>query len=406
MTHIVSLVLFAGAAFGLLVGLAQMYFLERWRRRPAPAPRHGEVPISILKPLCGVDDDLERNLELFADLPYADYEVVLGVRDRRDLAYPVARQMVERYPQRFRLVMQQGEPGLNPKVNQLIGMAKEARHELLVISDSNVRVGPGYLREIAALFEDPMVALVSHPVAGVGERALGSLLDNIHMTATIGLGMITAKEGSGQDLVVGKSMAFRRADLALMGGMEALKDVLAEDFFMGRMVRSTLGKRVAIAREVVHSVSQNRSLRQFRMRFNRWAVMQRQAVGLGVYLSQTFLNPVTYALLGLLVAREPWALTAFVATCVARMALDALASEVLRPGGFTLRQILFVLLKEVLVSVTWVHGFFVRTIDWRGTKLRVLAGTRLEPTGELPTRELLPPDEPEAEPRPKLARAG
>src|SRR5205823_5228095 len=154
----------------------------------------------------GLDDELAVNLERFATLRYPNYELLLGVRDARDPAWPLAAAAARRFPARVRVVLQRGEPGLNPKVNQLCTLAAAARHDLLVVSDSNVRVGDDYLWEIAALLDDAAVGLVTHPVVGVGEARLGSLMDNLHLAGSVGAGMIGAKNVAKKDIVVGKSM--------------------------------------------------------------------------------------------------------------------------------------------------------------------------------------------------------
>ena len=285
MASALALTLLAAAAVGTALLLAQLAALRRHLRAPAPAPR-GRPAVSVLKPLCGVDDELERNLECFAALDWPEYEVLLGVRDLDDAACPVARRLVARHPGRFRLVLQRGEPGLNPKVNQLATLARAARHDVLVVSDSNVRVEPGYLAEIAALLEDPEVGLVSHPVVGVGERRLGSLFDALHLAGSVAPGVVAAQRLAGQDIVVGKSMAFRREDLAALGGFEAAKDVLAEDFVLGRMVSRRLGKRVALGLRPVQNVSVGRGVGDFVARYGRWAVLHRTVTGRAVHLSQ------------------------------------------------------------------------------------------------------------------------
>lgn len=215
-----STVLLLAACLGLFVLTVQFALVLRHRREPSPTAQPGtpRPGISILKPLCGVDDDLEANLAQFAALDYAGaYEVMLGVKDARDPAFAVARAAVARWPHVMRLEVQEGEPGRNPKVNQLITLADRARYDVLVISDSNTRVAPGYLEEIAQAFEDPAVGCVTHPVAGMGERSFGSLLDNLHLGASAAAGMIAAKRLAGQDIVVGKSMALRREDVDALG---------------------------------------------------------------------------------------------------------------------------------------------------------------------------------------------
>ncbi len=206
------------------------------------------------------------------------------MRDAADPAWPVALAAARRWPGRFRVVVQRGEPGWNPKVNQLVTLAREARHEILVVSDSNVRVGRGYLAEIAAHHEVPEVGLVTHPIVGVGERCLGSLFENLHLAGSIGPGVVGAKRLAGRDLVIGKSMALRRRDLAALGGFESAKDVLAEDYLIGVRVSRELRKRVALASNPVENVSQGRRLGDFAGSYLRWAVMQRQIAGTWAYL--------------------------------------------------------------------------------------------------------------------------
>jgi ceramide glucosyltransferase len=383
MTALASIVLFCAGACALAVVALQTWALRRHVRpgdarvRCAAAP-----PISVLKPLCGVDDGLEENLAAFAALDHPAYEVVLGLRSRRDPAWPLACAAVRRWPDRFRVALQRGEPGLNPKVNQLITLARAARFDLLVVSDSNVRVAPDYLAEIAALLEDERVGLVTHPIMGVGEgvgpERLGSLMDHLHLAGSVAAGVVAAKRLAGRDIVVGKSMAVRRADLAAMGGFEAVKDVLAEDYVMGLMITGVLGKRVAVARRPILNVTARRSVGEFAARYRRWSVLQRQAVGPAVYLAQVMLNPVLLAALGALAARTPAALAGLAGTCVAKAALDGAAARALRPGGFRVRQLAWVPAKDLVFGAAWAYGLVRRDVAWRGTRLRVLPGTRIE----------------------------
>ena len=261
--HALGLALLAAAALGSFVLCVQLVCVWLHRRRAAArgmaAPEASREPlksISILKPLCGVDDGLERNLECFATLGHPAYEVILGVKDTRDAAYPVARAAVARWPHLMRLEVQQGEPGLNPKVNQLVTLAAAARNELLLISDSNTRVEPGYLEEISRTFEDPGVGCMSHPISGTGERTLGSLMDNLYQCASAGAGQISAKLAAGQDLVVGKSMVLRRSVVDALDGFRAVGHVLAEDFVIGQYVSRRMNLRSVVAQAPVYNVSQ------------------------------------------------------------------------------------------------------------------------------------------------------
>lgn len=380
MAHALSLCLFAAAALGLVALSLQLWFTTRHLRGPKPAP-HTYPPMSILKPLCGLDDALEENLLCFLGLDYPSYEVVLGVRDHHDSAFGLALRLTRKFPTRFRLVIQRGEPGHNPKVNQLVTLAQAAKHDILVISDSNARVGRGYLTEMAALFDDPRVGCVTNPIVGFGERRWGSLLDNLHMSSSVGPGMIGAKLFAGQDLVVGKSMALRREDLDRLGGFEAVADILAEDYMLGKAVRSVLGKRVALARTLVMSVSRNRTVSDFWRRYARWSVIHRTALSVPTYVAQVLLNPIPVATAAVLLEPNRETAVALFGVMLAKTAVDVTTASVLghRFGRWLMPA---VLVKDLILFATWARGLFVRTVDWRGNQLRVGAGSRLTPAPE------------------------
>jgi ceramide glucosyltransferase len=377
--------LFLAAAVGLALLAGQAVSLRR-HLAAEPAKPRAEPGISIMKPLCGLDDGLAESLASFAALGYASYEVLLGVRSRRDAAWPVAREAARRWPERFRVVIQRGEPGLNPKVNQLITLARAARHGILVVSDSNVRVGREYLREIAGALEDGAVGLVTHPVVGLGEERLGSLFDNLHLAGWVAPGMVAAKRIAGRDFVVGKSMAFRRADLEALGGFEAVKDVLAEDYVLGLMVGNVLGKRVALASSPVQNFSAHKSVAEFASRYRRWAVLQRQSVGRIAYGGLVLSNPVLLSAAALAALPTPGALAGFAGICAVKIVLDASTARALRPGGFRAAQLWAVPLKDLVFGGAWACGLLRSDVAWRGNRIRVGRGTRIVST---PTSEAL-----------------
>jgi ceramide glucosyltransferase len=382
LADLASAALIGAACAGLLLSLFDLLVLRRHVRGTAPAPA-ARPPISILKPLCGLDDRLTQNLASFADLPYPSYEVLLGVRDVADPAYPTAQAAAQRWPLRFRVVVQNGEPGLNPKVNQLISLARAARNDLLVISDSNTRVPPGYLDEIAAYMADERVGLVTHPLVGQGDDLygvrLGSVLDNMHLGGSITPALTTAKVVFRKNYVVGKSMAMRWSDVRALGGFTVVKDVLAEDFVLGRMIPARLGKRVVLGRSVVRCVSLGHTVRSFFKRYARWSVMQHQCAGLPAYWGLLLLNPQLLATLALLVAPGRGTAAAWLACAAARMSLDAAAGRVLRGRAFPLWALPWAPVKDLLAASAWVYGLTNRSIEWRSTRLRVSRGSVLRP---------------------------
>jgi ceramide glucosyltransferase len=372
----VTLLLLAFLGVGLLA--AQLVALRRHLRvRPPPAGDRPPLGLSILKPLCGIDDELPRNLQEFATLPYPRYELLLGVRDIADPAYPVALAAAARWPERVRVVVQRGEPGLNPKVNQLITLAAEARHDVVVVSDSNVRPTAGYLEEIAAHLSVVGVGLVTNPLTSGGESCLGSILDGLHVSCAMGPAVVAAKRVAGQDLVIGKSMALHRYDLSLLGGFACVKDVLAEDYLLGRLIPERLGKRVVIGSIPVVQICGNARLEDFLRRFLRWAVLRRKSVPLALYVAELILNPIALALVGLMLSRSLVALGAAASVIVGKTAIDALTASELRPAPLPRWAWLLVPLKDALIAGLWARALFLSAITWRGNRLLVLPGTRL-----------------------------
>lgn len=400
MLNLISGLFFVAATLGVAIVFLTVGLLIAYMRRP-PRTTTATPGITILKPLCGVDDDLQLNLENFAALDYPNYEVLLGVKDKKDAAYPVAQAAAERWPGKFKLFLQRGEPGLNPKVNQLITLEKHAQHEIILISDSNTRVAAGYLREVAALFEDPKVGIISQPVAGVGEQTLGSLMDNVHLVSHVGTGMVSAhlaaKLGLGNDIVVGKSMGFRRADLHAMGGFMGAKDYLAEDYVLGKMTNELLGKKVAVARTPVLNVSVKRPVSGFWNRYKRWSVIHRTSVSTGTYLAQTMLNPWPLAAIGFLLAPSPLTFAGMLAIMALKVIADATAALYMRRGWMGLWLFWSIPVKDALLFVSHVMGFFNQYVMWRGNKLKVMPGSRLVLPGHLqPLPALAELDEDEA----------
>jgi len=369
-----ALLLLVLTGLGVLIALLQLAALSwhRRRRRRWPIATAG---ISILKPLCGADDGLAESLERFATLDYPVYELLLGVKDRSDPAYAVARAVEARWPRHVRVVLQRGAPGLNPKINQLLTLNAAARYDIVLISDSNTRAERDYLHEVAAHFADPEVGLVTHALVGRGERTLGAAMDNLHLTTAIAPGVVSAKLFAGHDIVVGKSMALRREDLRELGGFRAFADVLAEDYFIGRAVGEQLGKRIVIAQSPVTAVASHKTVGEFLSRYRRWSVIHRHAVPLSVYVGVPLLSPMTLALVACTLSPSFWQAT--LAGVVAKLGIDVATARLVRRMPITCETIAALLLKDLLINYCWAHGLVSNTIDWRGNARVVRKGTRL-----------------------------
>jgi ceramide glucosyltransferase len=324
--------------------------------------------------LKGIDDELEENLASFCRQDYPAWQVVLGTADPADPALEVARRVRDRFPRLdLEIVAGAAEFGRNPKVTNLAAMGERARHAHWLIADSNVRVGPGYLRAMAAELARPGVGLVTSPFCGEGERRLGALFENLHLGTWIPAGMCAVQLLTGSACVVGKSMLFRRADLERAGGLEGVRDVLAEDYVIGRRIEA-LGMKTATSPLVVRTVNASWPLRRFAARHLRWGQIRRRLTPLG-FLAEALLYP------------TPWALALALAGWPA-LGLSMVAVKVLSDGLVARHvsgrfpapwKLALVPVKDLLIAALWPVALFKRTLSWRGNRLRIGPGTVLLP---------------------------
>lgn len=368
-------------------------------RRPAyQAAAASLSPVSILKPLSGLDDQLAENLESFCRLDYPSYELIFCLQDPLDKALPLARELRARHPNvEISIVVGDYRGALNPKVANLIPGYRAARHDLVLVSDANVRVGPGYLREAVSHLDDPRVALVSHLVRGTGAGTIGAALDNGYLNGFI-FGSVSLLDRLGTSCVIGKSMLMRRADLDRIGGFEAVQDFLAEDFVLATLFKKN-GRRVVISPAPIDRVCVGQDTRGFLRRCIRWNAMRRTISGPG-YALEPLTNPtlLSLCLLGVAIAAGDVTDRVLVlsgSALAAKVALDA-GMNTLLGAAPRIRELPLTPVRDILLIWAWAAGYFTRRIEWRGCTLSIARNTRLVSRGPFHPVEEAPAAHPEA----------
>jgi ceramide glucosyltransferase len=363
------------AALGSGAVLCWAYCRKRGKLGAQAVVQH-HPPISVLKPLCGVDEGLYDNLVSFIEQRYPDFELVLGVADRRDPALELVDRLRRAYPDAPIRVLVHGEddPGANPKVISLTHMARSARHELILVSDSNVRAQPDYLAAVAAEMADPQVGLVSNLIVGSGDASLGAQCENLHLNTFV-IGGVCVADWADDPCVVGKSMLMRRSQLAALGGFESLRHVLAEDYVLGQRYHEA-GLRVVLSGHAVATHNRELGMRRFLSRHLRWAQLRRTCA-LVPFLLEPLLYSSPFLLLPLWLGQHAHWPSICLAALAARIGQDALLARKVCgrwPGPAVLA---FLPLKDALLLGAWSIALVKRSVEWRGHALRIGPGSRL-----------------------------
>ena len=375
-TIIVSGALFS-AALAAVMSVATLILSDRAHRLP-----HGTIPISVLKPVKGLDDELEANLESFCLQTHERYELIVGAADSNDPALDIARRVKRRFPHvAFRIVAGEWITGFNPKVRNLRNLLSKARFSAILVSDGDIRVDSDYLSVMAGALERPNVGLVSNLVVGTGEQTIGAACENLQLNGFVAASVAAAQLIARHPVVVGKSMLFRRETLCCIGGFQSAADVLAEDYLLGRAVLKA-GFRVSTLGYPVWAINRNWSVSKMLQRHTRWAQIRRH-VSPGMFL----LEPLAIPELWLMLVAVAWWLapshfsaahTAVVLTTVAlSVSMQRLVSISMQRSIPQWTTLLLLPFSSLLAFYTWLRAWTLDIVVWRYQSYRIGAGSRL-----------------------------
>ena len=356
--------------------------VRRFFRRTEPVPP-ALPPVSVLKPVRGLDAGAAETFATFFRQDYPELELVFGVEDGADAAVAVVVRLRREFPRVPARIVVSGARGPNRKASMLHALAREARHDVLVASDSDMRADPDYLRRTVGALLAPGVGLVTCTYTGDAPVTLASRLEALHMGVTFLPSAIVAHELLGMPFAMGATVAVRRADLEAAGGFASVEGHLADDYQIGARV-AALGRKVVIAPSVLRSALGDVRLRDLWDREVRWSRCSRVSrpagqLGYGV----TFATPLAIALLAAGAGAAGWAILA------ASLALRwAVAAGIARETGdrVALASLPLLPVRDVLSAAVWGAALFGRRVVWRGEVFRVGPDGLLRPGSRSPAR--------------------
>jgi ceramide glucosyltransferase len=349
--------------------------LEAFRRRPDVRTASPAPDVTILVPLFGAEPGLEQNLRAFAaqESPAA-VQLVLGVHDAGDAALPIAEAVRAAFPERVTLSVGAPRRVANPKVANLLAMLAHARHETLVLADSDMRAGPGYLRTVCAPLGDPAVGAVTCLYAGVADGGFAARLGAAFVNEQFAPSALVASVLAPLRHAYGATIALRRATLEAAGGLAALGPHLADDHVLGARV-AALGLRVVLAREVPHTRIADRDLAALWRHELRWHRTIR-AVQPSGYATMFLTYPLPLALAGLAFApRSRGARAVLIAAAGMRVLL---ARRSARAFGVRPSPAWLVPFRDAFGFAVWARGLAGGPVDWRGEEFMLGAGDLLD----------------------------
>src|ERR1700722_10476500 len=360
---------------------AWRFFRVAHREEGREAAVNGDAPpISVLKPVRGLDPDAYENFASFCRQEYPEFEILFAVNDPEDPAVPVVQKLIADFPGRaIRLFLVAERLGPNVKVSNLCRLVREARHNLLAITDSDVRVEPGYLRSVATMFRDPGVGGVTALYRGRNNFEFVAAMDCVGSSAAFCGAALVAREIEGLKFMMGSTMATTKERLAEIGGFETMVDLHSDDYELGRRI-ALRGYRIELLPEPVWMAFPSETLGAYLRHELRWAIGIRN-IRPGGHFGMLFTHGLPWAIAAAVVAPSVDVGAAYLcAYFVLRFAMAwavgiwGLHDPVLR------RRIWLLPVRDLLSFFVWLASFGMNRIEWRGNFFMLKKGRMIPVT--------------------------
>lgn len=328
-------------------------------------------PVSILKPIRGLDRETYENYLSFCRQDYPEFEILFCVTDEQDPAIPIIEQVIRDFPERSIRLLIGSEPlGVSDKVNKLCRMARESRHDLLVVSDSDVRVEPDFLRKTVASFQDPKVGGVSCLYRGITDGSFESDIEAIGNSTDFAPGVLVAWLLGDVNFMLGAVMATTKKHLAEIGGFESLVDYFCDDYELGNRIAAQ-GHTVEISRHPVSIVYPRQNLTEAFRHQLRWNLSIRFSRPWG-HFGLIFSQGLPWALLGAAIVRSRNGAIAFLVTYLILRIVMAVSIGGEEMGDrLVIRKTWILPIRDAIAFVVWLASFFPQRIHWRGREFYV-----------------------------------
>jgi len=367
-------VLLLAAAPLVYYAAATFAALRFFRRGQARGSRNYTPPVSLLKPVRGTDFGSYENFASFCRQDYPSYEILFGVNDAADAAVPFIRRLIAEFPDRqIRLIVGAEQIGANRKVNMLARLAQEAQHEILALTDGDVRVGRNYLREVVAPFIEESTGAVTSFYRGIAEKNLGAELEAIGVSSDFFAGVLVAEWTEGMSFALGASIVTTKRWLSKIGGLASIANMHSDDYELGHRI-SEAGGRVLLSREPVWTMYPAQTAGGFWEHQVRWARTVRLCRPLS-YLGLLFTHGLPWALLAALVAPARWVAAFYILGYLFLRLVMAWAVGVWGVGDDVLRRNLWLLpLRDAIHFFVWLASFASNSITWGSEGFRLEKG--------------------------------
>lgn len=325
--------------------------------------------VSILKPLKGIDDELEENLTSFFELDYPNYELIFAIDSYFDPSYKIVKKLTQKFRDiKSSIIISDNKIGLNPKVNNLHNALIHASGEIIFISDSNTRISKDFLRKILTGFQENNIGLISAQIKGIKSKNIFAAMENIHLVSFAAPSIVIASEIANIQITVGKAILIRKNVLDEIGGFFELRNYLAEDHLMGIKVKEA-GYKVVNSSVTIDNVNVNWNIKKFLNRHIRWSKI-RANISINYFVLEPLTNPILFAMI-LFFANLTYASLAIAGGIIfLKSILDYIISRTI---GSDLKLWHFILVapKDLLIFFVWLTPFFSRRINWRGNKVKI-----------------------------------